>query len=296
MYRGDTVHGDVDDDGQRACARGDRCIEAEAGWEDGHRVFYPAMGYRAFCDSCRGFVLRCLEQFPAYYTELGDRIGDKATGHGPKVSGSRTAPLPLNLTVDSLRVDMVNLVASWAARVHVVARLAPIDTDRSLEDRVRYGAPLIANVDGPFTRMCETLGSHLDALLALGPEPMTRFIPIEEADELGGDMWVLRHHHAGYAETVPELSGADAGLEVIRLNARCRWLLGYTGKDEKIAGCCFACEQLDVLVRPDGAAGLADYAECSACGTKYFGAEYQLLMRDAYERELAGQRERRRAS
>lgn len=285
-----------DDDGQRPCARGDRCMEASVVFHEGNRVRTPALGYRPLCDSDRSYALRCLEQFPAYYAELGERIGDKATGQGPKVSGSRTAPLPLNLTVDAVRVDLVNVIASWASRVHRVADLTPIATERSLGERVLHGAPLTADADGPFQRMCETLGAHLDALLSLAHEPMTRFVPLADSDDLPEGTPVLRHYWAGYAEAVLDLDGSDAALEVIALNGRCRWLLGYTGKDEKISGRCFSCEQLDVLIRPDGSAGLEDHAECSSCGTRYFGAEYQLLMRDVYERELANQRNGKQAS
>lgn len=284
----------VGDDGQRPCARGERCMEAESVRQaDGRYTLTPALGYRAFCVSDREFVLRCVEDLPRYFTELGDRIGDKATGQGPKVSGSRNSPILINLTVDELRVEMVNLVSSWAGRVYRVANLTGIDTERSLADRVRYGAQLTAYVDDAFNRMCETLGAHLDALLALDTEPMTRYMTVAEADELPDDVPVHRNYWAGYAEACLDRSGADAGLEIIRLNGRCRWILGYTGKDEKIAGRCFSCDQLDVLVRPDSSVGLMDHAECSACGTRYFGAEYANLLRDTYERELAKQREKK---
>lgn len=282
---------ETSDDEQRPCARGDRCMEAESVVQaDGRRSLEPALGYRAFCDSDRSFVLRSVEALPGYYREMGDRIGDKTTASGPKVSGSRNAPIPINLTVDELRVELVNVVASWAGRVYKVANLAGIATERSLEERAAYGAPLTANASAPFTRMCEALGAHLDALLALTAEPMLRFVALADADDLPAGTPVHRNHWAGYAEAILDLSGADAGLEMLRLNARCRWLLGHTGKDEKITGRCFSCDQLDVLIRPDSAAGLVDFAECSACGARYFGAEYTMLLRAAYEAELAKQR------
>lgn len=257
-------HGDE----QRPCARGDRCAEAESiNTGGGRRELHPALGYRAFCDTDRGLVLRCLEGLPGHHAELGDRIGDKVGTSGPKVSGSKNAPVPINLTVDELRVDLDNLITSWAERVYEVAHLVGTARD--------------------FARMCEILGGHLDALLALPAEPMTRFIPLADADDLPDGTPIRRNHWAGYAQVVLDLSGADAGLEILRLNARCRWILGHTGKDQKITGRCFSCDQLDVLVRPDSAAGLADHAECSACGTRYFGAEYAMLLRDAYETELA---------
>jgi hypothetical protein len=271
----------VDDDGQRPCARGDRCAQATVTITGGHRTIEPALGYRALCETDRDFALTCIEALPAYHQELGERIGDKGNTHGPKVSGSREAPIPINLSFDELRVELVNVIASWTGRVYRVANLTgTVDTDR----------PLTAYTDDPFRQMCETLGAHLDALLALPAESMTRFMPLADADDLPEDTPVHRNYWAGYAEAVLDLDGGGAALEVFRLNARCRWILGHTGKDEKIAGRCFACEQLDVLVRPDTSAGLEDHAECSACGTRYFGAEYTMLLRAAYEAELAKQR------
>lgn len=272
---------DADGDGQRPCARGSRCLESASVLQpDGRRTNEPALGYRTLCDSDRAFALTCIEALPGYYRELGGRIGDKQQGHGPRVSGSREAPIPVNPSVDELRVDLINIVASWTGRILHVARIVgEVDPDRpashyTLED---------------VGRMCGTLAAHLDALLTLDAGPMTRFMPIGDADDLPDGTPIRRNHWTQTAQAIVDLSGADAALETFRLNARCRWFLGHTGKDEKIGGRCFACDQLDVLVRPDSAAGLQDHAECSACGARYFDAEYTMLLRAAYEAELARQ-------
>lgn len=282
-YQTHTTHGVGDTDGQRPCARGDRCLEADfSHGPDGMRVRQGALGYRALCDSDRTFLLTCVEALPGYYEELADRIGDKSSGHGEKVSGSREAPIPINVTVDELMVELVNVIASWAGRVEHVARLTSVFTD----------GPLRAAAGEPVALMCQTLAAHLDVLLALTAEPMTRFVTLADAAKYAAaGVPGHVHPHAGYAEVTPDLSGADAGLEIIKLNGRCRWLLGYTGKDDRIGGRCLSCEQLDVLIRPDGAAGLADHAECSACGARYYGDQYRLLMRDVYEQEIAHQKE-----
>lgn len=287
------VHSQPTDAGdeQRPCARGERCLAATITVEKGKRTHAPTLTYRTFCPADRNAILHTIEELPGYYQELGDRAGDKTAGTGPKVSGSRAAPLPINLTFDSLRVDMTGIVASWATRIYVEKGLTGVQTDRSLWGRAWFGAPLTAYSDGPFQRMCETLAGYLDTLLALGPEPMSRFLTIEEAAKLPEGTPGRVHPHAGYAEVFLDLSGADAGREVFKLAARCRFLLGYTGKAEKIPGRCFGCEMVDVLVRPDSAAGLVDFAECSACGQRYLGAEYTNLMRDVYEREVQRRRE-----
>lgn len=282
----------LDDNGQQPCARADRCLESTSIPGPDGRENQPTLGYRALCDSDRALALRCIEALPGHHWELGDRIGDRANSHGPKVSGSRNPPIPINLTFDELRVEMVNIIASWAGRIYHLAHLAGIETERSLADRARYGAPLTANPQQPFTRMCETLAAHLDALLLLPPEPMTRILTLTDADDLPEGTPVHRDHWTGYAEALIDLSGADAARDMFRLNARCRWVLGHTSRDEKIPGRCLACDQLDVLIRPDSDAGLSDHAECTACGTRYVGAEYANLIRDAYEREIARQHEK----
>lgn len=272
---------DLDEDGQRPCARGDRCASATITVVNGERVVEPARSYRTLCDADRGLALRCLEQLPAYYSELGDRIGEKSTSVGPKVSGSREAPIPINLSFDELRTELVDVIASWAGRVYRVANLTgTVDTDNRTA----------ASAEGSFRAMCETLGAHLDALLALPAEPMARFLPLAEADKLPEGTPVHRNYWGGYAHVIVDLDGANAALEIFRLNGRCRWLLGHTGKDEKIPGRCFSCDQLDVLIRPDSSAGLMDHAECSACGARYFGAEYTMLLRAAYEAGLTKKR------
>lgn len=285
-YRIHSTPGSVEtSEGQRPCARGDRCLQSTAvRGDDGSWQRQPALGYRTFCEMDRAFLLSCIEQIPSYYAQLADRIGDKTPGKGPKVSGSRATPFPINLTVDELQNEIVIVVASWTGRVDLVADLHRVDTDR----------PLRANALEPLTLMCETLAAHIDVLLALGPEPMTRFVTLTEAAEYAA-AGVPGHVHpsAGYAEVAPDLSGAEAGLELAKLTARCRWLLGLTSKDEKVGGRCLnpACELLDVLVRPDGAAGLADFVECSACGAQYTGEQYKLLMRDVLEQAVTQQKE-----
>lgn len=275
------------DDGQRPCARGERCAGATSVRQpDGKYKQVPTLGYRAFCDRCRDMILRCLEQIPDYHRDLRAMIGDKGQGTGPKVSGSRSAPLPINLTVDALVTDLVDIVASWAGRVSLVAGLHGTDADRRLR----------AYADQPVKRMCLSLVAHVDVLLGLGPQPMTRFLSLADAATLPAGTPGRVHPNAGYVEVLLDLDGAAAGLEFAGLNARCRSALGLTAKDEKINGRCFACEQRDVLVRPDGSAGRMDHAECRACGAKYFGADYTLLMRQAYEQAIADQQIRKEAS
>lgn len=278
------------DSEQRECARGERCASATVvRLDDGTYLRQAALGYRTMCEIDRAFVLRSIEQMPDYHAELFDRLGDKTSSHGPKVSGSRSAPLPVNVTYEALLGEIEYLVPSWALRVAILADLQTGVAER--RSRAYWRLAL--------TPLCVMLAEHLDALLGLDVEPMNRFMGNTEVDEIEGAHGVhriARNYYTGVATVTLDRDGADAGLEFLQLNARCRWMLGLTGADEEIHVPCEVCELKGTVVRPDGAAGLADFAECRACGARYFGAQYANLMRDAYEREIARQQVNRQAS
>lgn len=288
--RGYEAHPPVSGEEQKHCARGERCAAGiPVRQDDGTIRTEGAFVYRTFCEPDRSIIVTSLEALPDYYRRLGKQIGQKAANGGEKVSGTKAPPLEIRLDVDSLMVDIVVTAASWAERVDAVADLSGTATNR-----VRgVFAPPKAVKD-----ICELLGKHVDALLALGEEPMTRFMSLPDAEDLPPEVPVRRHYDAGYAEALPNLSGAEAGLELLRLNSRCRWLLGDVGADQEVPVPCWNenCGLKGTVFRPDGAAGLADYAECRACGEKYFADRYVLLMKQVYEREIAKQQVRKKAS
>lgn len=284
----------ADDDGQRPCARGERCAEATTVREGGKTVRQPALGPRAFCQTDRGQIVRSLEQFPAYHAQLCESIGDKGVGADPSgygtgpASGTRWAPpIPINTGVDTIRGDLVKLVAAWCERVDAVAQLSG---DAVAATR-RGDAPAWA-----VEAMCGTLVAHVDVLLALPAEPMTEFLTADKAAELGDDeATVTAHTTDGYLGTIRDRDGADAGTAILRLNARCRHFLGLVGHDEEVHTACWECELRGMLVRPDGAAGLLDMARCRNCGTIYEGDRFALLMTHA-EQDRTRKREQREAS
>lgn len=271
------VHSAPDDmdvnGGQRPCARGEHCAAATVVRDDdGASVREPAYSPRVFCDACRDVVERCLRWLPERYLELAVRLGDRRNGDGPKVSGGGVSSVPLRLDVDALMCDVVSVVASWDERVRVLARLSGPDTAASRRRRETVA----------LSRMCTTLAAHLDALLGLPAEPMRRFVRLEDSDDWDdGDTPVLRHYWAGWAEVIVDLSGADAGEEVIALDRRCRSLLGWTPQHENLPVPCWDCG-LRTLRRYDGGAGLEDEAECTNpdCRTRYVDDRFTRLMVD----------------
>lgn len=270
-----THHDDARD--EHRCARGPHCTNPEILAD---RTRLPALTPRPFCDGDRNLIGRALAVLPGLFADLAETLGERRRGDGPRVSGSRLAPpVPINLDIDALMRDIVWVVSSWDERVRLVARLSGPDTSTS---RHRRDGMAIA-------RMTSMLSAHLDALLVLPAEPMARTTSVEEAAKhaLAGRLGVV-HVGAAWAEVLLDLSGADAGLEVLALERRCLGMLGWTPQHEDLPVACWECG-LKAVRRRDGAAGLEDRASCSGCHTVYEGERYTLLMGEVYEqRQVAG--------
>lgn len=234
------------DGGQRECARGDRCSDPRLVTDGGKTVRLPALTPRAFCDVDRNAIEKALNDLPLLFVRVHQRLDKSfAVAGGPVVSISKSAPVPISLAADELLRLILATLVSWEERVRDVARLVPLDTQTSRHRR--DGAVL--------TQAWTILAAHLDALLALPPDMMAR----------GDDL--------------EELSGADAGLELLYLAHRCRRLLTDNRQPPRhCAGvycdCGFAelYEQLDDDGQPAG-------ATCRACRTAYDRDDYADLTR-----------------
>ena len=66
------------------------------------------------------------------------------------------------------------------------------------------------------------LGAHLDAMLALSPEPVTRAVDLRDLVENPLPDWTPGVVHAVFAEVCLDLGGGDAGMEIIRLRGLSR--------------------------------------------------------------------------
>jgi hypothetical protein len=87
---------------------------------------------------------------------------------------------------------------------------------------------------------------------------------------------------AGYVERPEDLSGADAGLEILTLANRSRHMLGWTPQHQDLPVPCWSCG-LKTIRRWDGGAGLEDRAECSNpdCRETYEDERFTLLIGEA---------------
>ncbi|GII86614.1 hypothetical protein Ssi03_46040 [Sphaerisporangium siamense] len=224
----------------------------------------PALTPRAFFSGDEAIIAQVLALLPARWHDVYGELGTKGQADGPKVASSKTAPLPVSEHADELLGDIVAILTSWEERVAAVARLH-IDTDAWRRRRAHVAAA--------------TLTRHLAVLLALPAEPTMRAVSLTTAATLPRGARGLVHEAAGYAEVFLDLSGADAGLEVLSLLRRCRRLLGETPPTARrldgvaCGGCDFA--ELRELLDDDGAfVG----ARCYECGTEYTTTTYAELV------------------
>jgi hypothetical protein len=252
---------------QRLCAQGDWCRGYRI--EDGKRL--PALTPRPFCEPCTRLIARNLDDLPARYAQLYAELGNKGQA-AERVSGTREAPVPVRLDIDALMREIIDVLASWDERVRATAGLSFPGTQATR--RRRDGTAI--------TGYTETLALRLSALLTLQAEPMRRDIPIEEIRP--GDTGIV-HASAGYASVNRDLSGIDAGLEILTLHRRCRAKLAETRRRDHLDVPCPGCDALG-LERDDG----SDWAaECTQCGRQLNQDQYELWTRQlaAYEKVRA---------
>ncbi|TDD97612.1 hypothetical protein [Actinomadura rubrisoli] len=269
------------DDGMHDCARGERCAARKTiAGDGGERIIVPAQTYRVFCDGDRDRVRVCVAELPNRYTELRTRIGDRRIVDGPRVSGGgRSAPVPINLGVDALLRQIEEITLSWDERVRVLARLADLT------------APSHAHA---VTAACGMLTAHVDVLLGLDADDMTRTMDLTRREYLPDDAtgWVFPA--GGWILYYAALGAAEAGREVLNLHHRSLAMLGYAPQHHDLIVACWECGERS-LRRHDGTAGLADHVECLRCREQYLGSRLRSLMVEEEQAQLrkAG-RERRR--
>ena len=242
------------DSRQRPCARAQRCRSSETTIsDDGETVTTPALGYDTFCQADRNAIARALGAIPELWVRVHQELPVKAPG-GEHVTMSRTAPVPPNLAADALLREVSAVLCSWDEAVRLAAGLTLPDTQLA---RQRRDAPVIA-------ASVRTLTAHLDRLLALPLGPMSRSFELHDLEKIPEGCFGRTNTIGGYAEVTVDLSGADAGEEILGLAYRCRAFLGETRMVERLEAPCPdpTCDSF-TLVRVQG----SEYsAECSACG------------------------------
>jgi hypothetical protein len=255
----------ADGEGSIPCACERWCAERDY---QGH----PTLGPRAFCDTDEDRIAEALAALPRTYAEL--RLLLPVTGQQEeRVTGSREAPIPVNLDVQAFMRQVVWVTCSWEDQVRAAARLS------DLPDGRRRDAVALAQA-------CRTLDAHLTALLSLPPEVKVRFVPPGKVKDLdpetvwsdtGGDSWT----HA-------EMDGTAAGLEFLQLHGRARGILGLTRQRRRITEVpCDGCRGKTLVQSEARTGGWEPLVRCTACPVSYGGANYDLLMGRIYSAQLA---------
>ncbi|MGI5274737.1 hypothetical protein ACQEUU_37270 [Nonomuraea sp. CA-218870] len=246
----DPTSGSIDE-GQRECARAERCSDPRLATESGKTVRRPALTYQPFCPVDRQAVAKALHDLPELWVRVHQRL-DKSFATamgGPVVAVSKTAPVPIHLGADELLRLVLAVLVSWEERVRDVARLAPLDTHKS---RYRRDGAVL-------TQAWTILAAHLDALLALPADMMAR------------------------GDTLEELDGAGAGLELLDLAHRCRRLLTDNRQPARhLSGVYCDCGFPELYEALDDD-GQMSGAECRQCRSGYDMDAYRALLADRAE-------------
>lgn len=262
-----------EDQGGEPCACGRHCAERDY---QGN----AQRGPRAFCDTDRGYILRAIRDLPRTYVDLRILLVPSSQAE-ERVSGSREAPVPLNVQAEAFMREIVHVARSWQRQVQEVARLSASD------DPVRAGVAL-----GQACRLLAGEGrdndGHLDTLLALQPVIQTRFVP---PGRKLGDLdpgSVVRIDAAGDAWTATRMDGTAAGLEFLALNGRARGMIGLSRQRRRITEVpCDGCRARGTLVQSEArSGGWEPVVRCTDCPTSYVGAAYELLMGRVYKAQL----------
>ena len=248
----------------RACACGRHCAERDYQGT-------PAYGPRAFCDTDHRRIGDAIARLPETYAEL--RLLLPATGQQEeRVTGSREAPVPVNLDVQAFMRQIVWVTCSWEDQVRAAVRLSDLP-----DGRRRDGVAL--------AEACRTLAAHLTALLALPSETKVRFVPPGKVEDLQPGAWWT--DTAGDAWAYSDLDGTAAGLEFLALHGRARGMLGLTRQRRRITEVpCDGCRGKGLVQSEAKAGGWEPVVRCTLCPYSYAGTQYDLLMGRVYQAQL----------
>jgi hypothetical protein len=255
------------DSRQRPCARAQRCRSSETVINDaGESVTTPALGYDTFCQADRNAIARALSGLPEQWVRVHGELSVKAAA-GEHVTMSRSAPVPLSMAADALLREVSAVLVSWDEQLRMDVGLTLPDTQLA---RQRRDGRVIAAV-------VRTLSAHLDRLLALPAGPMSRSFELHDLEKIPEGTYGRTNTIGGYAEVTVDLSGADAGEEILTLAYRCRAFLGETRMREALDAPCPdpSCSGY-TLERVQGSSYAA---ECRACGRLMSDTEYQMWVR-----------------
>jgi hypothetical protein len=290
-------HWDGEDDGGTACACGRWCAERDY---QGNAAYGP----RAFCETDTVYIGDAIRGLPEAYAELSLRLA-KTGQQEERVSGSREAPLPLNLEAETFMRHIMLVTLTWEEIVRSAACLSnpdlctACDGDGTRDGRdcpACRGSGVVRSRDGvALQRACELLAGqdrdrtgHLGTLLSLEAAEVVRPVPgSKRLAELEPGK-VVSIDSSGDAWQQGKMTGTAAGLEFLRLNGRARGMLGLSRQRRRITEVpCDGCRGKTLVQSEAKAGGWEPAVRCTACSTAYTGTHYDLLMGRVYQAQLA---------
>ncbi len=289
------------DDGGTPCACGRHCAERDYQGT-------PVYGPRAFCETDRGYIGAAIRGLPEAYAELSIRLA-KTGQQEERVSGSREAPVPVDLETESFMRHVVLVALTWEELVRSAASLSNPDLCLSCDGEGILGGRECRSCRGlgvvrcrpgvALQRACVLLGGedrdrtgHLGTLLSLEAAEVTRPVPGSKRLAELEPGTTVRIDSAGDAWMQGEMSGTDAGLEFLQLHGRARGMLGLTRQRRRITEVpCDGCRGRTLVQSEAKAGGWEPAVRCTACPVAYIGANYDLLMSRAYQAQMEALRQ-----
>lgn len=262
----------INDSEQHPCARGNHCAARTVVIDSGERIIQPALTYRTYCDADTDRIKDCLIELPNLYEQLEAEIGDRqqrAPTERVSEGGVGGSHILVNERTDDFLRVVTRVTVSWEERVRDVAPLSEMRSHLSINDRSHRAVRIACN---------DVLSKYVNVLLGLTPAAMYRTCDLAQLERVATDAtgWVFPA--AGWAGFNRDLGGVEAGVEVLNLHHQFLARLGLTPKHHDLRSACWECNEVRVLRRWDGSAGLVDYVVCLKCGYQYLGAQLRLLM------------------
>ena len=230
------------------CFSGRRCRNAVRDDTTGKREPAVIDKPAGFCDGCRMRVLRAYEAVSLDYQQLCDMVGDKTQGSGPRVSGTREAPMPLNGTVLALRSTLSEFCEVSVCLVAGKLRIAPRARHRGI------GYPVH---DEPCIHQCrDIIPANLDLLLDAGEQEF--------------QVW----DNTGTVYQTGKYDGLTAATLLLRTHQQIENLLGTGERRTTLA---MPCPVHDCGSKTLGVTNGETDVSCLACGGRWTDREYQWL-------------------
>ena len=255
--------GGEEDDGKRDCARGEWCSGYILVTDGSTTSRKPARSAQPFCPKDRRILETDLAQMPAQFAHLAAEIGNPVKD-GQMIRVPFGPRILIRIDVDTLMRAIVESLSSWHERVADVDHLWYPLTAVSRSQR-----QLVA-----VQQAKEALVYRVDALLALGPQPMGRTRKVTTERDPHG-----RASEDSY--DYEDLDGADAGMEIFTLRYLCRAVLGETrARPEVLLGVPCRREECDKMALrraelPSDPEAPAWWSECAVCGDRLTEGEYR---------------------